>query len=265
MSDFESECVSHIDDVSDDSFTCENEIFNFNQNTLANARLLIDDENDEDWNEMEHLNFENESIPAIQDVVDIEIEESTSISNLTSCVILDIIQGKITRCNSVEKLRPLKQMIGTWEIDVGDNDKSKLGICSYHFLFDQNQLHKSNAKQFCPIGKSMIHFHFCIFCNKKKCFFSRGNGCKEHSWSINEHNVQIPCIGIFKCPALNEGLIAKKIPSGYRAHYVCSECFQQQGGHLYERPGRSKKYLPCNSKSIIKSSDHFSRLVERQS
>jgi hypothetical protein len=100
-----------------------------------------------------------------------EIEESTSIFNLTLCVILDIIQGKITCCNNIEKLRSLKQMIGTWEIDVGDNDKSELGIFSYHFLFNQNRLHKSNAKQFCSIGKSMIHFHFCIFCNKKKMLF----------------------------------------------------------------------------------------------
>lgn len=37
MSDFESGYVSYIDDVTDDSFTYENEIFNFNQNTLTNA------------------------------------------------------------------------------------------------------------------------------------------------------------------------------------------------------------------------------------
>ncbi len=100
-------------------------------------------------------------------------------------------------------------------------------------------------KQSYSIEQSIIHFRFCIFCNKKKYFFSRSNSCKKHLWSINKRNIQIPCIGIHNCPAFTEGSIVKKSSSGYRVHYICSKCFQQQGEHLYERLGKGQKYVLC--------------------
>lgn len=37
--------------------------------------------------------------------------------NLSPCIIIDTIDGKIQRCNSQIKLRRLWQMIETWQID----------------------------------------------------------------------------------------------------------------------------------------------------
>ncbi|CAG8505569.1 5447_t:CDS:2 [Scutellospora calospora] len=47
------------------------------------------------------------------------------------------------------------------------------------------------------------------------------------------------------CPAITEGSISKKSTSGYRARYVCSECFHLQGGHFYENPGKGYKFVSC--------------------
>ncbi|RHZ80869.1 hypothetical protein Glove_131g84 [Diversispora epigaea] len=134
-------------------------------------------------------------------------------------------------------------MIGTWEIDedaVKDitDSNHQPGVCYSYFAFDQNQLHTKGAKQLCSIDQN-IRFHFCIFCRKKKCFFNCGNSCKKHSWKINGHNIQVPCIGIHKYSTFIEGSISQKSSSNYRAHYICSKCFQQQGGHLYIKPGRA--------------------------
>ncbi|CAG8744164.1 12490_t:CDS:1, partial [Funneliformis mosseae] len=41
------------------------------------------------------------------------------------------------------------------------------------------------------------------------------------------------------------GSIAKKSSSGYCARYICSECFQQQSKHLYERLGKGQKIVSC--------------------
>ncbi|CAG8711815.1 12914_t:CDS:2, partial [Funneliformis mosseae] len=45
-----------------------------------------------------------------------------------------------------------------------------------------------------------------------------------------------------------DGSIAKKSSSGYRAHYICSECFQQQDGHLYKRLGKGQKIVSCTER-----------------
>ncbi|CAG8500985.1 3602_t:CDS:2 [Scutellospora calospora] len=71
------------------------------------------------------------------------------------------------------------------------------------------------------------------------------NGCTKHSWNVNGRNIQAPCIGVFDCPAFSEGYIAKKSSSSYHAHYICSEYFQQNSGHLYERPGKGKDAISC--------------------
>ena len=83
------------------------------------------------------------------------------------------------RSNLSTNLRQLWQAIGTWEENA--NALDRLGVCYYHFLFDQNQLHTRGLKQTCSVDKSIVHFHICLFCNKKKSFFSHGNSCTEHS------------------------------------------------------------------------------------
>ncbi|CAG8725579.1 11793_t:CDS:2, partial [Funneliformis mosseae] len=45
-----------------------------------------------------------------------------------------------------------------------------------------------------------------------------------------------------------DGSIAKKSSSGYRAYYIFSKCFQQQGGHLYERLGKGQKIISCTER-----------------
>ncbi|CAG8470597.1 10236_t:CDS:2 [Scutellospora calospora] len=72
------------------------DIFLVDEIALENSRFLLNDEN-------------------------IEIEEaSIQSSDLTLCVIIDIIEGEIRYCNSKIKLHPLRQMIGTWEIDADE-------------------------------------------------------------------------------------------------------------------------------------------------
>ncbi|CAG8595798.1 8196_t:CDS:2 [Gigaspora margarita] len=76
---------------------------------------------------------------------------------LVPCVVLDIYDGKVQRCpnyeNPTHKLRPLRQLVGTWEIDESTIDKSNpssmvhtLGVCTAHFSFDRNRLHSKLAK-----------------------------------------------------------------------------------------------------------------------
>uniref|UniRef100_U9TYJ6 Uncharacterized protein n=1 Tax=Rhizophagus irregularis (strain DAOM 181602 / DAOM 197198 / MUCL 43194) TaxID=747089 RepID=U9TYJ6_RHIID len=48
----------------------------------------------------------------------------------------------------------------------------------------------------------MIQWRRCISCNKYVTFFSRGIGCTQHSWRLNEHSIQVPCIGQYSCKAL---------------------------------------------------------------
>jgi len=129
---------------------------------------------------------------------------------LNPCVLLHNDQGTMRRCNSNINLRPLKQLIGTWEIDgnaIKDKDLDELlGVCESDFLFDMNNLHSENAKQLVDSENSYVHYRICLFCNKLKCFSSRGKYCREHSWQINNRNIQIPCIGNSECKALAEGL-----------------------------------------------------------
>ncbi|CAG8456101.1 4877_t:CDS:2, partial [Cetraspora pellucida] len=143
----------------------------------------------------------------------------------------NIFEGDIRHCDGKTNLRALKQMIGTWEID-GDAIKEikdsyhQLGVCFSYFTFDQNQLHTEGAKQF--------------------------DSCKKHTWKINGCNIQIPCISVHKCPVFTEGLIVQKSSSGYRARYICLQCIQQEGDHLYEKPGIGGKIL-----SLAESDDQI--------
>jgi len=141
-----------------------------------------------------------------------------------------------------------------WEID-GDDDAVKnkdrrdlLGVCRQHLMFDHNQLHPNQHKSRNPMvdGDSVLS-HNCLFCNTVKTFsFSRGTGCREHSAKVNGYNVQVPCLGA-DC-IFTEGSIAQKHSSGYRARYICTKCFQQQGGHLREKVGRNKTFVSCGKR-----------------
>ena len=80
--------------------------------------------------------------------------------------------------NNMTNLRRFRQTAGTWEGDT--NALTRLGISYTHFIFDQNQLHDIGMKKSQSVEKSILHFRICLFCRKKKCFFSRGDNCEKH-------------------------------------------------------------------------------------
>ena len=63
---------------------------------------------------------------------------------------------------------------------------------------------------------------------------------------INGYNVQVPCIGS-DCIFTKES-IAEKLSSGYCAHYICTKCFQQRGGHLRTKVGRNNVFVSCGER-----------------
>jgi hypothetical protein len=165
-----------------------------------------------------------------------------------------LITSKITKT--------FAQLVGTWEIDseafksVKNNNKIyTLGVCGSHFTFDQNELHNSNLKNLQCIEKSCITYHRCLFCNKDKHFFSRGASCIQHSICVIGRNIQAPCMGLKNCSAFitkNNNNIEKSNSNNsdnkYQPRYICTQCFNSQGGHFFQRPGSGKKPSSCNDK-----------------
>ncbi|CAG8441777.1 14958_t:CDS:2 [Cetraspora pellucida] len=122
------------------------------------------------------------------------------------------LDGKLKRCSN-ETSRPIRQMMGIWELDYetvekmlktdSENILKLLGVCSNHFNFDQDGLHPRGSKALVSIQKSWIHKWRCLFCHKDKFFFSRGGKCTYHSWNVLNKNVQIPCQDIKVCPVFS--------------------------------------------------------------
>ncbi|GET01204.1 hypothetical protein GLOIN_2v1473966 [Rhizophagus clarus] len=105
----------------------------------------------------------------------------------TPCVVIDFVEGKIQRCGEKTKLRQLRNLFGTWQIDREaikevDSILLRLGVCDSHFQFDNKYLHKSQNKQLKD--------------------FNQGVGCTIHSWKLNNKNIQVPYIGQYSCKAL---------------------------------------------------------------
>ncbi|CAG8822668.1 1484_t:CDS:1, partial [Racocetra persica] len=66
------------------------------------------------------------------------------------CVIIDNLKGEIRHCNSINNLRSVSQLVGTWKIELTQEENfniATLGVCFSYFNFDQNKLHSSHAKQ----------------------------------------------------------------------------------------------------------------------
>ncbi|GES84163.1 hypothetical protein GLOIN_2v1768551 [Rhizophagus clarus] len=181
--------------------------------------------------------------------------EQVITTNLSNCVIVDIKDGKLQRCNSNDKLRGLWQLIGTWQLDnlavhQASKELNRLGVCYSHFTFDQNQLHKAGAKSEKNVKQSLIHSRRCRFCGKNHYFFSRGMYCKEHSWNVLGKEIRLACICQKRCNAL-EQLDPIIIPTNSNdkyneTRYVCCKCYEENGGHLYVKQGRGKKGVHCS-------------------
>ncbi|UZO08166.1 uncharacterized protein OCT59_028429 [Rhizophagus irregularis] len=130
-------------------------------------------------------------------------------SKLTSCILIDYIDGTYRTCGQVNCKKRLRELIGIWQIDseivtAVKNDLSKLG--NHHY-------------------------------------FTRGIGCTQHSWVILDRVILTPCIGQIDCYALKEsGNFCKSSLKNFsRPRFSCGNCFVDKGGHLYTKPGKGKK------------------------
>ena len=174
----------------------EHEIFNETLNNDNTSDIYFKDSKENQ--ESDYETFEQDKV--------IDNLEHTK---FTPCVIIDFINGKIQRCEGSTKLRQLRNLFGTWQVDRDaikevDGVLSRLGVCNTHFQFDNKYLHKSQNKQLKDFSQGIIQWRRCISCNKYMAFFSRGKGCTLHSWHLNKQNIQVPCIGQYTCEALRE-------------------------------------------------------------
>ncbi|PKK58927.1 hypothetical protein RhiirC2_720167 [Rhizophagus irregularis] len=130
-------------------------------------------------------------------------------SKLTSCVLIDYIDGTYRTCGQVNCKKRLRELIGIWQIDseivtAVKNDLSKLGVCMSHFNFDQ-RIHKKKIKSMTKsTEESRIQQHQCLFCHQNHHYFTRGIGCMQHSWIILDRVILMPCIGQIDCHTLKE-------------------------------------------------------------
>jgi len=251
----------------DNSTDSDNEVFeldsNFDQYTVRFSNVLsemlahenddiemetyigeydsdIEAELEQDNNEQ---NFDNE-----QEERDEIIPNDDKTNNVLSpCVIIDNIHGTIKRCGDTYKLRKMRNLFGTWQIDRDavqqvNNDHLKLGVCDSHFLYDQNQIHNPKEKIFKEFTDAIVQHRRCIGCKKFVTFFSRGEGCSSHSWLINGQNIQVPCNGVIHCNALRNSFISRPAFNKIKKpRFICCACYEQLGGHVYKRTGRGKK------------------------
>ncbi|RHZ50930.1 hypothetical protein Glove_487g10 [Diversispora epigaea] len=232
----------------------------FTEIAINKAKKLLNKENEfENIEDTEDTDSEIESIASTivtknidDDDYEIEIPQTAG-SHLTSCTLIDKIDGKIQRCGDTKNLRGIVQLIGIWQLDdnaVNEVGKEieNLGVCQQHFMFDQNRLHKKGAKQEQNIINSYLHRRRCRFCGLNFYFFSRGKFCLEHSISIGGKNLLLPCIGHKLCPVLqiNEPFtVSAKLQQVSR--FLCCDCYEKHDGHLYVRPGRGKVIQECET------------------
>ena len=129
--------------------------------------------------------FEHEIPDNTSDIYFKDFEQDKVIDNLehtefTPCVVIDFIKGEIQRCGETTKLRQLRNLFGTWQVDRNaikevDGILSRLGVCDTHFQFDNKYLHKSH-KQLKDFSQGTIQWRRCISCNKYIAFFHRVQG-----------------------------------------------------------------------------------------
>ncbi len=181
--------------------------------------------------------------------------ELKSTTLLSSCVLVDLVDGKLQTCGRTENVKNICQLVGVWQIDTNaaiefEADRLTLGVCMQHFNYDQKN-HSSKAKQMRKIQQSEVRRRRCLFCYKNFYFFGRGVGCKEHSWNVFGKNIQIPCIGLFTCNSLHEcqEIAKRNFDEVGITRYICCECYESKGGHLHHQPGPGKRTVTCIEKN----------------
>jgi len=192
-----------------------------------------------------------------------EADKQSKKNAYTPCVLLDYNRstGKVQRCNSENKLQSVNQMYGTWEIDHMETQAYQhkpqcLGVCHWHFMWDHQQLHTDRSKtqqkrEGVQPQNSNVVTRECLFCKRKKTFVSRGGMCPQHLWCIQGKNIQVPCTGLKACTAFTKNGIANPATIRTAPHFVCTNCFQDHGGHLFIRSGKSGVTLPdCTQEGL---------------
>lgn len=206
-----------------------NEMLNYISDDTDNTSSTFSDIDFEELEDFEEKIEEQEIYNEKDEIID-----HLNQQKFTPCVVIDFIEGKFQRCQGTGKLRQLRNLLGTWEVDRNaikevDGILSKLGVCDSHFQFDNKYLHQSLtlSKKNKDFSEGIIQWRRCISCNKYVTFFSRGIGCIMHSWHLNKKNVQVPCIGQYKCRALQiySNLCKQAYENIKRPQSICCSCY----------------------------------------
>ena len=120
-------------------------------------------------------------------------------------------------------------------------------------MLDHSNIHEIGLKKKKEGVKGNISGHRCLFCKKYYRVYLRGNECTKHCWSVLDKKTLIPCIGQNTCPAIESfSPIVQKItePNAHRTQYICNTCYEYQGGHLHQKPGRGRAVVDntCTAK-----------------
>src|SRR2546422_58005 len=83
-----------------------------------------------------------------------------------------------------------------------NDNLASLGVCYSHQMYDQTKLHVKNAKGTKDSSLGFISNRRCLFCNINKTFYSRGEQCDQHSWTLVGRGLQVPCGGQYHCTSL---------------------------------------------------------------
>ncbi|GBB84851.1 hypothetical protein RclHR1_11420006 [Rhizophagus clarus] len=179
-------------------FFSDNEIsFNeFEQEkvSLENYNEIFNDDNN-DINLKDFVENEEEQDKIIDYVDDVENIE------FTPCVVIDFVKGKIQQCGEMTKLRQLRNLFGTWQVDREairevDGVLSRLGVYDSHFQFDNKYLHKSQNKQVKDFNQ----------------------GCRVHNTLLEIEQTKYP-----KCRVLGSGHIHHRPGKGKKATTCITE------------------------------------------
>ncbi|RHZ56362.1 hypothetical protein Glove_402g38 [Diversispora epigaea] len=229
----------------------------FHPGSFIQAHKIIQNQEKNEYSSSSDDEIENKNIniePNLENKMHI-IDETLSNIPLSTCVIIDINDGKLQTCNNESK-KNICQLVGTWQIDANIatdffNNKVSLGVCMSHFNYDQKN-HINQTKQLRKTEKSIVHRRRCLFCGLNFCFFSRGKNCRQHSWNIFNKNIQVACNGQFSCNALAACLdIAKLADEDFLdPRYICCKCFEINGGHIHQKSGSGKPKFNCKTTGL---------------
>src|SRR2546429_662846 len=180
---------------------------NINKPNFQHDNLNFTEEYVYDFNNINDDNYVN--LDVTNEVQLIEISEPTKSTQFTTCVLIDNFNGEIRTCGSSQNLHCVKNIFGTWEIDSEmvhrvSSNLASLGVCYSHQMYDQTKLHAKNAKGTKNSSLGFISNRRCLFCNINKTFYTRGEQCDQHSWTLVGRNLQVPCCGQYHCTSLTE-------------------------------------------------------------